>query len=89
MPNWLRALIAAYGAKKLGGGCFTILIFVVIYVVWDSVIIPRSDMRQYIRVLTSTWQQFIIMENKKKVNLIREVLKPVHQAETQISHPDK
>ncbi len=34
MPNWLRALIAAYGAKKLGGGCFsTILIFVVIYFV--------------------------------------------------------
>jgi hypothetical protein len=32
MPNWLRALIAGYGAKKLGGGCFsTILIFVVIY----------------------------------------------------------
>ena len=34
MPNWLRALIAGYGAKKLGGGCFsTILIFVVIYFV--------------------------------------------------------
>lgn len=32
MPNWLRALIAGYGAKKLGGGCFTtILIFFVIY----------------------------------------------------------
>lgn len=32
MPNWLRALIAAYGAKKLGGGCFsTILVFVLIY----------------------------------------------------------
>jgi len=32
MPRWLRALIAGYGAKKLGGGCFTtILIFVVIY----------------------------------------------------------
>jgi hypothetical protein len=32
MPNWLRALIAAYGAKKLGGGCFsTLLIFFVIY----------------------------------------------------------
>jgi hypothetical protein len=32
MPNWLRALIAAYGAKKLGGGCFsTILVFVIIY----------------------------------------------------------
>lgn len=34
MPNWLRALIAAYGAKRLGGGCFTtILVFVVIYFV--------------------------------------------------------
>lgn len=33
MPDWLRALIAGYSAKKLGGGCFsTILIFVVIYV---------------------------------------------------------
>ena len=32
MPDWLKALIAGYGAKKLGGGCFsTILIFVVIY----------------------------------------------------------
>ena len=32
MPKWLRALIAGYGAKKLGGGCLsTILIFVVIY----------------------------------------------------------
>ena len=32
MPNWLKALIAGYGAKKLGGGCLsTILVFVVIY----------------------------------------------------------
>ncbi len=32
MPNWLRALIAGYGAKKLGGGCLsTIIVFVVIY----------------------------------------------------------
>jgi hypothetical protein len=32
MPNWLRALIAGYGAKKLGGGCIsTILIFLVLY----------------------------------------------------------
>jgi hypothetical protein len=32
MPNWLKALIAGYGAKKLGGGCLsTILIFVIIY----------------------------------------------------------
>jgi len=32
MPKWLRALIAGYGAKKLGGGCLsTILVFVLIY----------------------------------------------------------
>jgi hypothetical protein len=32
MPKWLKALIAGYGAKKLGGGCLsTILIFIVIY----------------------------------------------------------
>ncbi len=32
MPKWLRALIAGYGAKKLGGGCLsTIIIFVLIY----------------------------------------------------------
>ena len=32
MPNWLRALVAGYGAKKLGGGCLsTIVIFLVLY----------------------------------------------------------
>ncbi len=32
MNKFLRALIAGYGAKKLGGGCFTtILVFIVIY----------------------------------------------------------
>ncbi|HWJ28472.1 MAG TPA: hypothetical protein VNS32_18140 [Flavisolibacter sp.] len=32
MPRWLRALIAGYGARRLGGGCFsTIIIFVIIY----------------------------------------------------------
>lgn len=34
MNNFIRTLIAGYGAKKLGGGCFsTILIFIVIYYV--------------------------------------------------------
>jgi len=33
MNNFFRGIIAAYGAKKLGGGCFsTIVIFIVIYV---------------------------------------------------------
>lgn len=32
MNKLIRALIAGYGAKKLGGGCFsTVLIFLVIY----------------------------------------------------------
>ncbi len=32
MNKLLRALIAGYGAKKLGGGCLgTILVFVIIY----------------------------------------------------------
>lgn len=32
MNNFFKALIAGYGAKKLGGGCFsTVLIFIVIY----------------------------------------------------------
>ena len=33
MNNFLRALVAGYGAKKLGGGCFsTILVFVLLWV---------------------------------------------------------
>ena len=33
MNNFFRTIIAGYGAKKLGGGCFsTILIFILIYV---------------------------------------------------------
>lgn len=34
MNNFFRALIAGYGAKKLGGGCLgTVLVFIVIWVV--------------------------------------------------------
>lgn len=33
MNKFFRALIAGYGAKKLGGGCLsTVLIFIVIWV---------------------------------------------------------
>ena len=33
MNNLFRGLLAGYGAKKLGGGCFsTILIFIVLWV---------------------------------------------------------
>jgi len=52
MPNWLRALIAGYGAKKLGGGCFsTILIFIVLYYALGqcnhpAATVPRQGMIQ-------------------------------------------
>jgi hypothetical protein len=33
MNNFFRAIIAGYGAKKLGGGCLgTVLVFIVIWV---------------------------------------------------------
>lgn len=33
MNNIFKALIAGYGAKKLGGGCFgTVLVFIIIWV---------------------------------------------------------
>lgn len=33
MNNLFRALIAGYGAKKLGGGCIsTVIIFVILFV---------------------------------------------------------
>ena len=33
MNNLLRGLLAGYGAKKLGGGCFsTVLVFVLLWV---------------------------------------------------------
>ena len=33
MNNLIRGLVAGYGAKKLGGGCFsTVLVFVVLWV---------------------------------------------------------
>jgi hypothetical protein len=38
MNKLVRGLIAAYGAKKLGGGCIsTIIIFVIIYVLLGHV----------------------------------------------------
>lgn len=37
MNKLFKGLIAGYGAKKLGGGCFsTILVFVIIWVLLDQ-----------------------------------------------------
>jgi len=38
MNNFLKALIAGYGAKKLGGGCLgTVVVFVIIYMLLGHV----------------------------------------------------
>lgn len=38
MNKLFRALIAGYGAKKLGGGCLgTIVVFIIIYVLLGQV----------------------------------------------------
>lgn len=47
MQNWLKALIAGFGAKKLGGGCLsTILIFIVIYYALGQCNPPATPARQ-------------------------------------------
>ncbi len=34
MNNFFRAIIAGYGAKKLGGGCLgTVIVFVIIWMI--------------------------------------------------------
>lgn len=62
MPNWLRALIAGYGAKKLGGGCFgTIIVFIIIYVVlgqcnrgtYQNVQVEKRNYNQTAQVTTA------------------------------------
>ncbi len=53
MPNWLRALIAGYGAKKLGGGCFgTILVFIVIYYALGQCNRPAATVPQHAGIHT-------------------------------------
>lgn len=47
MNKFFRALIAGYGAKKLGGGCFsTILIFIVLYWALGTCNKPAQPARQ-------------------------------------------
>ncbi len=47
MNKFFRTIIAGYGAKKLGGGCFsTILIFIVIYWALGTCNRPSQPARQ-------------------------------------------
>lgn len=68
MPNWLRALIAGYGAKKLGGGCFsTILVFVIIYYALGTCNKQQPRTTGYHRDIQSTQ---VIAVSKKPGNTI-------------------
>lgn len=47
MNSFFKTIIAGYGAKKLGGGCFsTILIFIVIYWALGTCNKPAQPARQ-------------------------------------------
>lgn len=52
MNNFFRTIIAAWGAKKLGGGCLsTVIIFIVIYT-----LLGKCN-NQPARAATSSYQQ--------------------------------
>ena len=77
MNNIFRGLIAGYGAKKLGGGCFgTIVVFIIIWVAlgqcsWTSEATPApetypADRRVFIpgdedRLNVSTKNHFVLI----------------------------
>ena len=47
MNSFFKTIIAGYGAKKLGGGCFsTILVFLVIYWALGTCNRPQQPTRQ-------------------------------------------
>jgi hypothetical protein len=70
MPKWLRALIAGYGAKKLGGGCLsTILIFVVIYYALGTCNRPAAS-PQRTQIKTEQQQRVTVLQNTRLVKVI-------------------
>jgi hypothetical protein len=60
MNNFFRALIAGYGAKKLGGGCLgTVLVFIIIWVAlgqcsWTKVDQPETKKIQLKNVVQAS-----------------------------------
>lgn len=70
MNNFFRALIAGYGAKKLGGGCLgTVLVFIIIWVAlgqcsWTKVNEPET---KEIRLKNVVQASLYVCEPLKKV----------------------
>ena len=59
MNNLFKTLIAGYGAKKLGGGCFsTILIFIVIYWAWVRVTEMHNQYPAVLKLIPTPFRLF-------------------------------
>lgn len=65
MNKFFRALIAAWGAKKLGGGCFsTIIIFIIIYTLLGKCNQPSRAAVKMVPVKAQTIKQLPVRTSK-------------------------
>lgn len=73
MNNFFRALIAGYGAKKLGGGCLgTVLVFIIIWVAlgqcsWTKINDPSPETKE-IRLKNTVQAYHYLSEPLKKAS---------------------
>ena len=88
MNNLLRGLISAYGAKKLGGGCFgTVIVFILIWVALGQCSCQSSDSAEdlgYLKIETAP-----VVHNMTSYHEINsELRKKVHRESPKDVHPD-
>lgn len=77
MNKLFRALIAGYGAKKLGGGCFsTILIFILIY--WALGNCNSTNKREPVRPASVVKEQKVAGNFKSNNPQFTSVYHPVN-----------
>jgi hypothetical protein len=72
MNNFFRTIIAAWGAKKLGGGCLsTIVIFIVIYTLLGKCNQPARADEKAGQLKTQLIPKPIVAANGKSVTMCR------------------
>lgn len=82
MNNFFRAIIAGYGAKKLGGGCFgTIIVFILIWVAlgqcsFSSREVPPpqtypSKHRVFVQVNPDRWTLNLNLAERERTKIIQ------------------
>jgi len=72
MNNFFRTIIAAWGAKKLGGGCLsTIVIFIVIYTLLGKCNQPARADEKAGQLKTQTFVKPTSPANSKQVSMCR------------------